>query len=98
MAEFYATNRRKPDRMQWLIVILMGMIASGIGFQIVDNQENAVSRSLVLELVEHDKDRIQPWQLQQINQQLEDVKKKQDVMSNAIEEKIPDVTIRMPRR
>lgn len=46
MADF-VRNRRKPDRIQislvWLVSLAIGLIA----YQILDNQQNAVSRSKV---------------------------------------------------
>lgn len=47
-------NRRRPDKIQislvWLLMTAIGLI----GYQIIDNQQNAVSRSKVEELVKHD--------------------------------------------
>jgi hypothetical protein len=64
-------NRRKPDRLQWLLVWLMGMVATGTGYQIIQNQANAVTRSKVETLVERDKSRVEQWQIDFINSQLQ---------------------------
>ena len=75
-------NRRKPDKMQWLLVWLMGLVAAGMGYQIVANEQNAVTRAQVQELVERQKNVPQQWQIDQINSRL-------DQIQNVIASKVP---------
>ena len=62
--------------MQWVIVWLMGLIASGIAYQIVDNTQNAVTRSQVQELIEHDKSRVQPYQIDELKDDVSEINSK----------------------
>lgn len=90
------SNRRKPDRLQWLLVWLMGLVATGVGYQIIQNQQNAITRAQVETLIEHDKTRVEQWQIDLVNVQLQALTEQQKKMSLVIEKKIPQVTIYRP--
>lgn len=66
-------NRRKPDKLQWLLVWLLGLIAAGIGYQILLNQQAAIMRTQVDVLIRHDEERIEKWQIDQLSRQLLDI-------------------------
>ena len=84
------SNRRKPDNMQWLLVWLMGLVAAGTGYQIIQNQANAVTRSQVQKIVEKQDSVPQKWQIDQINQQLEAIRQDQQNIHRTLQRKIPE--------
>ena len=90
------SNRRRPDKMQWLLVWLMGMVATGTGYQIIQNQANAVTRQQVNVLIEEQKKAPQQWQIDAVNDRLDDMKARQDKLRETVETKIPQVTIYKP--
>ncbi len=71
----------------------MGLVAAGTGYQIVQNQANAVTREQVDKLIERDKSRVEPWQIDLINNQLTEIQKQQKHISQFIEQRESDVTV-----